>query len=161
MNIFVLDHAPQQAAMWHCDAHVIKMILETAQMLSTINRMAGKTEGIYKATHQNHVCTVWARASTENYRWLHQLGMSLCLEYTERYSKTHASKRVIDLLSKPPMIVPEGDLTTFVMAMPDQYKKSNPILAYRDYYTAEKSKGKLGTWKQNKPDWWVRNYEHR
>jgi len=154
MNIFALDNDPQRSAMWHCDAHVIKMILETAQMLSTINRMAGKTEGIYKATHQNHICTVWARSSTENYEWLWLLGKHLCSEYSERYKKIHASKVVIDLLARAPSIVPEGNLSKFAMAMPAQYKSDNAVLAYREYYKAEKSQGRLGTWKQNKPDWW-------
>jgi hypothetical protein len=33
MNIFVLDKDPHAAAHYHCDKHVVKMILEAGQML--------------------------------------------------------------------------------------------------------------------------------
>jgi hypothetical protein len=35
MNIFVLSRCPRAAARLHCDKHVVKMILETAQLLYT------------------------------------------------------------------------------------------------------------------------------
>jgi hypothetical protein len=154
MNIFALDTDPIQAAKWHCDAHVIKMTLETAQMLSTINRLAGKTDLLYRVTHINHPCTVWARETSENYFWLYRLGIALGSEYKERYGKTHASMKIIESLSELPSIVPSGNLTGFALCMPDQYKRSNPVLSYRVFYRIEKNQGRLGTWKQNKPEWW-------
>ena len=39
MNIFCLDQDPHLAARMHCDKHVVKMILEYGQMLSTAHRM--------------------------------------------------------------------------------------------------------------------------
>lgn len=73
MNVFALDLSPKTAARYHCDAHVVKMILETTQMLSTAHWMRG-TRGPYRPTHANHPCSVWVRESTANYKWLHELG---------------------------------------------------------------------------------------
>lgn len=154
MNIFALDIDPEQAAMWHCDSHTNKMILETAQMLSTINRMAGNSGPIYKATHKNHMCTVWARQSTENYLWLWRLGVFLSAEFEARYGHAHKSTSILHVVKEPPDIVPAGRLTKFALCMPDKYKQSNPVEAYRNFYRAEKASGRLGTWKRNKPDWW-------
>lgn len=154
MNIFALDIDPEQAAKWHCDSHSNKMILETAQMLSTINRMAGLSGSIYMPTHKNHICTVWARETSANYRWLWRLGMFLSAEFEQRYGHVHKSTAIIKCVPEPPSIVPPGRLTKFALCMPDRYKDSNPITAYRNFYKAEKNSGKLGTWKQNKPEWW-------
>lgn len=154
MNIFALDIDPEQAAKWHCDSHSGKMLLETAQMLSTINRMAGLSGSFYMPTHKNHMCTVWARQTSGNYRWLWRLGLFLGVEFEARYGHPHKSLQIIQGLSQPPSIVPSGRLTKFALCMPDKYKEANPITAYRNFYKAEKSGGKLGTWKQNKPEWW-------
>ena len=39
MNIFYLSTNTDECARYHCDKHVVKMILETAQMLSTAHRV--------------------------------------------------------------------------------------------------------------------------
>ena len=44
MNVFVLDDDPVVAAQLQCDKHVVKMIVESAQMLSTIHRMLDGTK---------------------------------------------------------------------------------------------------------------------
>ena len=87
MNIFALDNDVKVAAQWHVDKHVVKMPLETAQMLCTARHELGeKPESIpYKVAHKNHPCTIWCRTSSENYDWLCDLGMVLCKEYTYRY----------------------------------------------------------------------------
>ncbi len=154
MNIFALDIDPRQAAKWHCDNHVVEMTLQTAQMLSTINRMSGMHGSIYRETHKNHPCTRWARATTGNYKWLWRLGYYLCEENEHRFRKAHPSRHIIEMLEDSPVIVPKGRLSKFALCMPDRYKKNNPIEAYRLFYRAEKASGKLGTWKQNKPEWW-------
>lgn len=154
MNIFALDIDPEQAAKWHCDAHVEVMPKEVAQMLSTIHRIAGHHGPFYQATHRNHPCTVWARKSQANYRWLWRLGIFLCDEYEARYKRTHDSKFVLSLLRECPDIVPSGKLMKFPLVMPDKYKQSNPIEAYRMFYKGEKARGRLGRWKNNKPEWW-------
>ena len=59
MNIFYLDKDPQQAAKYHCDKHVVKMILESAQMLCTVvNEISGGQVTPYKSTHKNHPCKI-------------------------------------------------------------------------------------------------------
>ena len=72
MNIFVLDEDVEKCAEYHCDKHVIKMILESAQMMSAVVRLNGHDTG-YKLTHKNHPCTIWARKSLSNYIWLKSL----------------------------------------------------------------------------------------
>ena len=72
MNIFYLDSDPYVAAKMHCDKHVVKMILESAQMLSTAHRVLDGDEyaderGLYKMAHKNHPSTIWVRTSTDNY----------------------------------------------------------------------------------------------
>jgi len=147
MNIFVLDTSPVAAALMQCDKHVVKMVLESAQMLSTI------CNGPYKATHANHPCTLWAKASTGNYRWLHAHAVALAGEYSARYGKYHKSERVIHDLSQPPADVPEGPLTPFAQCMPEEFKQSCPVQAYRDYYWTKRA---FAEWRKNRPapNWW-------
>lgn len=102
MNIFVLDENPQVAAKMHNDKHVVKMILESAQLLCGVHHMTDPltTEQVpYKLSHKNHPCSIWARQCVENYIWLCDLGLSLCEEYTYRYGKRHKSQDVIEWLS--------------------------------------------------------------
>ena len=150
MNIFVLDNDPRTAAQYHCDKHVVKMVLETAQILCSVNHEAGRPAP-YRKTHVNHPCTVWARASSANYAWLVELGKALSDEYTWRYGKTHKSSAVIDLLTSPPDGIPRGPLTPFALAMPEQYRCDDPVQSYRDYYVKEK--GHILSYKRrNTPD---------
>lgn len=107
MNIFALDWEPKQAAKWHCDAHIIKMPLETAQMLSTVNHLSGNGALLYAPTHVNHPCNIWARISKENYQWLWEFGLALCDEYEQRYKKIHASKTILYLTKNIPKIIKE------------------------------------------------------
>lgn len=154
MNIFALDIDPEQAAAWHCDSHVVKMTLESAQLLSTVNRLAGRTDGIYKMTHKNNPHVKWAMESTENYKWLWRLGINLAVEFYQRYGHVHRSRAVLELVKVPPHNVPVGKLTKFYQNMPEKYHQPNPVWAYRNFYKFEKNKGKLGTWKRNRPWWW-------
>lgn len=145
MNIFILDLDPGKAAEYHCDKHVVKMVLETAQMLSTISG------GPYKATHAAHPCTKWAAETNMNYRWLVRLGQALAAEYTFRYGKVHKCIEVIEALRSPPPAIPGGTLTPFALAMPEEFKCNNPVTAYREYYRA--TKAHLGVWtKRPTPD---------
>lgn len=94
MNIFALSANPIEAAKLQCDKHVVKMILETAQMLSTAHRELGSKiseELLYKKTHVNHPSAVWLRKSWPNYRWAVAHFEALCDEYTFRYKKVHLS----------------------------------------------------------------------
>jgi hypothetical protein len=153
MNIFVLHPEPMQAAIFHCDKHCVKMVLESAQMLCTnLNLKDIKTP--YKSCHVNHPCTIWARETRSNYTWLCELGLSLCWEYTFRYGKTHASEKVINFCYERSHLFPEGELTQFAQAMPDEYKSADPVQAYRNYYIGAKKD--FAVWsKRQIPDWFV------
>ena len=94
MNIFVLDVIPRIAAQYHCDKHVVKMILESTQILSTVIQKQFPNTELYKATHINHPCTIWAGNSKQNFQWLYNLTIALGHEYTKRYGKIHKSINV-------------------------------------------------------------------
>ena len=106
MNIFYLHDDPIYCAQMHCDKHVVKMILEYAQLLSTAHHEIDGTPSIdcYKPTHKNHPSAIWARNSRNNYRWLWWLLYGLQDEYTYRYGKVHATqfKSIVDNLKNPP-----------------------------------------------------------
>jgi hypothetical protein len=143
MNIFALSLDPREAAQFHCDKHVIKMILETAQLLYCSHWVLDPDNlpaDAYKKTHPNHPCSIWIRESVENYRWLSDLGLWLCREYTFRYGKRHKTEDHIVWLSDnfPPL--PAGDRTPFRMAMPDEYKTDDPVRSYRAYYLGAKER---------------------
>ncbi len=154
MNIFVLDEKVEKCAEYHCDKHVIKMILESAQMLSAVVRLNGYDVG-YKLTHKNHPCTKWARESLSNYNWLVRLTRLLNYEYRYRYDKdiNHKSYDLVKTLPIPDL--PDIGLTPFAQAMPDQYKNKNAVKAYRDYYINEKSS--FLTWTKRKTQMWMNN----
>ena len=145
VNIFVLDNCPVQSAVYQCDKHVVKMILETTQMLSTI------VGGPYKPTHVNHPCTIWARESVENFLWLKTHGLALCKEYTHRYGKKHKCEDILWNMSVPDTL--SGDtLTPFALAMPEEFKSSDPVKSYRDYYHTKKE---FCRWtNRSTPPWW-------
>jgi hypothetical protein len=155
MNRFVLDYEPEIAAKYHCDKHVVKMILEEAQMLSTVHRRLGYDgDELYKAAFANHPCTVWAGETTANYYWSYRLLLALLDEYTLRYNKIHATDRLTVALAYPPSGVPIGELTTFPQAMPEDAKTADTVQAYRNYYILYKRR--FATWKfTDTPKWWV------
>ena len=149
MNIFALDHDPNTAATYHCDKHVIKMILETAQLLSTavhthathVHRELADVGYAYKPTHRNHPCAVWARETRGNFEWLCELGFALVQEHVLRYApkRTHKSLNVIGFLSaRGACRMPSGACTPFAQAMPPQYKGTDSVIAYHRYYAGEK-----------------------
>ncbi len=142
MNIFVVDTNPVAAAQALCDKHVVKMILESAQMMSTI------IGGPYKPTHANHPCTIWARKRT-NFEWLSKHALALCHEYTLRYGKFHKCQAIIEELSVKSIQLPIG-CSGFVQCMPDCFKHEDPVFAYRRYYN---SKG-FAVWKDGGEPWW-------
>ena len=153
MNIFVLDQDPKTAAQMLVDKHVVKMILESAQILSTVCHAKG-VEAPYKATHKAHPCTVWAGQSKGNWQWLVDHSLAMCNEYTHRYGKTHASQRVIEWCRDNRPEFPDNERTPFAQAMPKEYKKPCPVDAYRAYYMGEKAK--FATWKNRPtPYWWT------
>lgn len=156
MNIFALDIDPVQAAQAHCDAHVVKMILETAQILSAVWHKSGLTtpESCYKLTHKSHPCVLWAEKCEANYTWLVELGKALASEYTIRYQKVHKSQHVLYALADAPNNLPQKNLTPFALAMPDDIKHKCPITAYRNYYCHKrKVMHRFSYTNRNQPNW--------
>lgn len=176
MNIFALSRDPMQSAMEMCDTHVVKMILETAQLLSTAHRVLdgivytdktangrsikrwrlpdNREELLYKATHINHPCAVWARQTNNNYNWLYCHFKALCKEYTYRYGKIHLTEVKLGVILKtPPRYIEVGPLTARPMAMPEEYKNGTVEESYRRYYRG--AKASIAKWtKRAAPDWW-------
>lgn len=151
MNIFVLHTHPKVCAQFHCDRHVVKMILETAQLLSNV---APPQLCLYKQTHMNHPCSKWARESFENFLWLYELGTELGIEYTHRYGKYHKSVEVMHLarrFTEPGSFKTTGR-TPFALCMPDKYKTDDPVASYRNYYIGEKKRFAKYT-KRTVPHW--------
>ena len=144
MNIFVVHKNPELAARQLCDKHVVKMILESAQMLCTAHHVYGSDEQRqnvpYKEAHLNHPSTRWTRLCRANYRWLYLHMLALGNEYTKRYGKTHLTiHKCAKFLDTPPMNLPGGEFTEPPQAMPDQYKVPGcSITAYWNYYEGEK-----------------------
>lgn len=139
MNIFVLSRNPYEAAKMHCDKHIVKMPLETAQMLSTTLHNYGVNMP-YKPVHKNHPCTKWVGENISNFLWTIHLGIALCNEYRKRYGKYHRSEQVIWYAHKYAHLLPNGEMTPFAQAMPEQYKHHNAVIAYRMYYKSDKKK---------------------
>ena len=180
MNIFYLHNSPEICAEMHVDKHCVKMILETAQLLSTAHRVLDGTETVglsqsgrkakrwilpdgrestlYSATHINHPSAIWARRSMDNYVWLHSLLNSLCKEYTYRYGKVHKCEHtgLVEALAKVPTNIPNTGFTEPTPAMPDQYKvPGNSVQSYHNYYNGEKTR--MFSWKNRITPKWIIN----
>jgi hypothetical protein len=155
MNIFYLDKDPKLAAQYHCDSHVVKMILESAQLLCTaVNELAGEQVTPYKSTHVNHPCSLWVRESLENWKYVWQLMHYLEVEWQVRYkhSKRHKSldalleANIYELAKK---YLTDSDFTSPALAIPDHCKVdsgcscdthmfNDAVESYREYYRKEK-----------------------
>lgn len=152
MNIFVLDVDIKNCAKYHCDKHVVKMLLEGAQILCTVCSKSG-IKVPYRATHHKHPCVLWAGKSIQNWRWLKRLVIALNEEYKYRYYKSvdHKSFTVVNKLLEPKL--PNLGLTEFCQVMPQELRiLICPVRAYRDYYIY--SKNTIATWTRRRiPRW--------
>ena len=104
MNIFVTDPDPIKSAQVLPDKHIVKMPLETCQMLSIVAskkwghgigelpKLDGTPYKTDKGAFRNHPCTIWAQ---QNWSWLIRHGLALCKEYTHRYGKVHSCEFTI------------------------------------------------------------------
>ena len=169
MNIFYLSHDVKECAQFHNSKHVIKMILEYSQLLSTAHRILDNgclsqelDAKLYKLTHKNHPSAIWVRQSISNYMWLSHLLVELCKEYTYRYGKVHKCERdgLVDvLLNTVPNNISNNPFTEPTPAMPDDVKvKGNSIASYRNYYV--KNKQHLAKWSgkinnRDIPNWYT------
>lgn len=174
MNIFYLSNNAAEAAKYHNNRHLVKMILETGQLLSTahrvldgtpytdttksgrkVTRWAHPTTSLMQATHINHPSAVWVRESAAHYDWLFELFNELLLEYTYRYQKHHACERLFDDLSSSPANIPNTPFVPPPPAMPDSCKISTDVVeCYREYYRTHKAD--FCVWKNRPtPEWFV------
>jgi len=162
MNIFFLDWDVNKCAKDHCDKHVVKMILETAQLLCGVHHVTAHdtihdtNQVPYKLSHKNHPCSIWTRTSLSNYLYLCELGIALCKEYTHRYGKRHKSQEVIEwcLINKPN--IKDIGFTEPPKAMPEEYKVNDVVESYRNYYRGAKMG--FAVWKNGyKPEWLKNN----
>jgi hypothetical protein len=163
MNIFALDKDPVKAARYHCDKHVVKMITETVQLLSTAISKRGY-KGCYRMTHKNHPCTLWLDESLGNFRWTVKLLEALHKQYQIRYGKHKEHKSYLSFKAWEPdmnevlnIIYYQTGMkykrTAFVQCMDEQYRCKDPVIAYRNYYRGAKSH--IASWKVvGKPDWY-------
>ena len=164
MNIFYFYDSPMKSAQAQPDKMLVKMPLETAQMLCTAHRELDGDEyadkvGLYKRAYWNHPCTIWARETSENYWWLFRHFLALGDEYTYRYGKEHASVAKLKyVLQTSPKAIKLDERTPVAQAMPEEYKDENPITAYRNYCINEKHYAK---WERgrDKPSWWHTQHE--
>jgi len=158
MNIFYVDHDPYQAAQDLCDAHVCKMTIETAQMLSTAHRVLDEHldhHQLYKLSHKNHPSNIWVREHPKHYIWLFKHFHGLCLEFTKRFQKIHLTQKKLPVpLNQLPETFDENDDVWYEPppAMPDHCKKETSIESYRNYYRTEKAS--FATWRYTQPPTW-------
>ena len=147
MNIFYLDNNPVKAAQVQYNKHVVKMILESAQMLCTAHHHYDNGHNVpYKKAHYNHPSTIWCRQNASQYMWLYDHMIALGKEYTKRYKKTHLTiTKCKEPLRHLPLGIPDSTFTEPPQCMPDQYKViGDSLSAYWNYYEQEKQliKGK-------------------
>lgn len=184
MNIFYLDPNPQLAAEYHCDKHVVKMIVEYSQLLSTAHRILDGTMYLDKtangrsikrwrhpdenmeknlclACHVNHPSAIWTRSNVGHYLWLRDLLDCLVAEYKYRYNnKKHATELRIPYLVKPPTNIPKVSWSDPPPAMkhyPQCIVRGNVVESYRNYYAV--AKRSFATWKKRPdPKWYWAKY---
>ena len=182
MNIFYLHEDPVRSAQLHCDKHVVKMIIEYAQMLSTAHRMLDGTQYIdqssgrrikrwrlanpymesflYKASHINHPSAVWVRENAIQYQYMYDMFVALCDEYTYRYGKVHMTDdKLRELLNVLPQNIKLGTWRQPPPAMPDYCKHKDSIISYHKYYANEK-KGFAKWTNRERPAFMAVSYTH-
>jgi hypothetical protein len=145
MNIFVTSPEPDLCAKYLDDKRVIKMVLETAQLLSTAIHAMGGT-GPYKPTHLNHPCSIWVRESRSNYQWTLNHFKALLNQYTIRYGKIHKCQALYVQLRDGMELMLDGGLTPFVNCT--TYKDTKDTYdAYKQYLNDKWSKDiRIPTW---------------
>ena len=180
MNVYVLDADPVLAAQMQCDKHVVKMVLETAQLLSTAHRVldgklvvqkskTGRRESVYvledpeaeskmyRATHANHPCAKWLMASVSNYNWLYRHFEGLCDEYKFRYGKVHScDSKLRGVLDDLPTNLSDVGPTAFALAMkahPECIHPEDTVRSYREYYRTKVGNFKMVWTKREVPAW--------
>jgi hypothetical protein len=188
MNLFVLSECSSEAAQMQCNAHVTKMVLESAQMLSTAHRIldgnlekrpskSGKSlinywvhpnsemeEVLYKAVHHHHPCTKWTMESSTNYQWHYEHFIALSKEFEYRYEKVHLSYKLLkDVLCNLPKNIGIGRMTPWRLAMqsnPECMFPDDPVKSYRLFYQTKQDRFKM-EWKNRTIPEWFKSEENK
>ena len=182
MNIFYLHNDTKICAEQHVDKHVVKMIVEYAQLLSTAHRMLdgeeyiGKSKTgrnvkryrmtnpnldktVYQAVHYHHPSAVWARETKAQYEWLYSLFVELGKEYTYRYGgKIHSTNALLNdiLKNAPENIKQEGwrEPPPAMKHFPQCIVDGDSIQSYKNYYN--EAKAYFAKWsKREVPAWYA------
>ena len=182
MNIFYLHEDTNECAKQHLDKHVVKMILEYAQLLSTAHRLLdgyeyesksisgrkamrwklddSREDNLYMASHMKHPSGIWCRTTSENYKWLYSLWRDLMKEYTFRYGKHHVAERLIPFLDNLPTNIKFGDITQMPQCMPEDYKVPTDSIQAHNYYINDKQP--FAVWTNRPiPNWYVSEWKTR
>lgn len=140
MNIFYLDRDPVKAAQNLYNKHVVKMVLETAQLLCTAHHIEGDGNVPYKKTHMNHPSAIWCRSSIPNYMWCYTHMLAIGDEYTRRYGRTHLTiEKCKEILATPPANITNNTFFDPPQCMPDEYKMADAVDGYWNYYIHAKA----------------------
>ena len=173
MNLFFLDPDPKKCAIYHCDKHVVKQIVEDFQMLgSAVIRHGAKTNEMpltqkgtpLKGGYHNHPCTRWVGENRSNFEWTCFHALALAEEYTMRYNKKHSCQSGIEHLCRMIGMLPKGDQTEFAVAIAANqncrhhpaFESSSVVDKYRLYYICDKVQFAKWT-KRPVPEWFIQN----
>ena len=166
MNIFFLSPNPRQCAKWHCDKHVVKMILESTQILYTCHHLHGGSARVeakapiclttgkrgYKKHAAKHPSVLWAASALPHYIWLCWLALELVREHAYRFQpkRPHSSLEHLVWLVRhaPPGLCGQLQwISAPTPAMPDEYKVYDTVEeCYRAYYMGQKRERGLLKW---------------
>ena len=146
MNLFVTDEDPVVSAIALADKHVVKMVLEATQTLSTI------CGGPYKPSHGHHPITIWAGATSGNFNWVREHGLALAREYTHRYGKRHATETILESFR---CSVSSGERQEFYGCMPEEFKGVDVVTSYRLYLKWKYSNWDKAVWTSRQPPTWL------
>lgn len=150
----MLDEDLKVNAQSMVDKHVVKMPLESAQILCNALHLSGQ-DAPYKLTHKNHPCCVWARQSLDNWLYLKKLSLEICKEYTYRYGKVHKAELIIRSLQLPN--IPTTGKTKLPSCMDKQFIISEDVIQnYRNYYV--KGKSNIHSWKGREEPKWIKSF---
>jgi hypothetical protein len=160
MNIFFLDICPFKAGRYHCDKHIVKMILEYGQMLSTTHRILDNNNHpkLYKKAFINHPSTKWVRQSWRHYVYLFDLWSECINEYRRRYNNIHKAEELYQVFSILPKNFSSEVWENPPQCMPDKYKKKFYVDAYREFYIKDKSR--FAKWKIETPQWYLKGLQN-
>ncbi len=154
MNVFYINNDPVLAAQELCDQHVLKMQIESAQMLATAHWETGGSAP-YKRAHVNHPSTKWTRQSVQHYRWLVKHGLAICEEFTKRYGNDHKTRQILEWLRDNEPNLPDNGFAPPPQCMPEEYKNTDTVAAYKTFYIKDKVLIKGLGWRKlgNAPNW--------